>query len=141
MKENSKACLSAEDALRRLEGLLGLARKAGRIILGTELICDAVRRRRVRQVFITANASDNTKKRLTNCCEYYGVGYAALPITTEALARVSGKTGAVAAAGITDEGFAGAMTELIKQNRECGTAGAKSAGGAVNGTESEIQDQ
>ena len=127
--------------MRRLEGLLGLARKAGRVVFGTDQICEAIRRQRVRQVFIAADASDNTRKRLTNCCEYYGVSHADLPIPMEALARATGRTGDAAAAGITDEGFAAAMRKLINQNRECGTAGGKSAGGAVNGTESEIQNQ
>ena len=54
--------------------MLGFAMRAGKVIIGTELICKALSRRgtaSVRLVMISVTASDATKKKLLTKCEFY----------------------------------------------------------------------
>ena len=54
----------------KLLSLIGLARKAGKVTLGTEMVCDAVRGGSVKLVIASEKSSDNTKKRISNCAQY-----------------------------------------------------------------------
>ena len=97
----------------RFSGMLGLAMRAGRVIVGTEQICTALPKRgRVRLVLISDDASDNTKKKLTAKCEFYGVASMIVRLDTEELGRLLGKTYTPAAAAVTDENFAKELTRL-----------------------------
>lgn len=93
----------------RFLGMLGLARRAGKVIIGTELICRAMPKRgdgSIRLVIISDKASEATRKKLTVKSEFYGIEYIEVSIDTEELGRILGKTYAPAAVAVTDEGFA-----------------------------------
>ena len=91
----------------RTEGVLralGLCAKAGRLITGVPMICDAMRTGRA--PFLVISAGDNAKnseKRLGDKCAHYGVRLCTLEADGEALARAVGKTARIAAVAITDE--------------------------------------
>lgn len=101
----------------KLLGYLGLARKAGRIVIGTEAVMEAVRGGQRGQkphiVFLAEDVSENTKKRIENGCTYYRVRCITLPVETYELGHAVGKTGCIAAVGIMDEGFARAMEKCL----------------------------
>ncbi len=89
--------------------MLGLARRAGKVIIGTELICRAMPKRgadSVRLVIISDEASDATRKKLTVKSDFYGIEYIEVNIGTEELGRLLGKTYAPVAIAVTDENFA-----------------------------------
>ncbi len=101
----------------RFTGMLGLARRAGKVIIGTELICRAMPKRgngSIRLVIISDKASEATRKKLAVKSDFYGITYIEVSIDTEELGRMLGKTFAPAAAAVTDDGFA---KELIKLAR------------------------
>ena len=52
--------------IQKLLSLIGLARKAGKLTVGTEAVCDSIRGGKVKLVIASAEASDNTKKRISN---------------------------------------------------------------------------
>lgn len=91
--------------------MIGFARRAGKTVIGTEQICREMPKGKIRLAVISATASEPTKKKLTVKGEFYGIPTVVADLTTEALASLIGKTGAVAAVGITDERFA---EEIIK---------------------------
>ena len=98
-------------------GALGLCAKAGKLICGTPLICEALKAKK--QIFLVVEASDNsenTQKRLRDRCQFYGVKKVRLEWDGDALAKALGKSGRVAAAAITDEQLCRLVTE--KLNRE-----------------------
>ena len=125
----------------KLLSLLGIARKAGRVIIGTEMVCDEVRRRghaghyeeedeknvpvpetqsgkphkQCGCVLIASDASANTKKRILNACAHYQVRAFVAPVTTAQLSDRLGKTGAVAAAAVFDRHFTDALIPLLEQ--------------------------
>ena len=88
----------------KLLSLIGLARKAGKITIGTEMVCDAVRSGDVKLVIASENSSDNTKKRISNCVLHYVVRLEYIAATPDELGRAIGKP-ATACVGIGDENF------------------------------------
>ena len=87
---------------------IGIARKAGKLAIGTPNVCDAMRRGMRGVVFASSDASEPTKKRLTDKCTYYGVRLCTLYESGDELAYLVGKTGQVASVMITDAGLANA---------------------------------
>ena len=94
---------------QRLCGMLGFAMRAGKLCIGTPLVCKALGakdRGGIRLVLVSSGASDGTKKKVRCKCEFYGVGLWEIPQDPEALGKLLGKSYAPAAVGICDDGFA-----------------------------------
>ena len=101
---------------KKLLSLLGFAMKAGKLVSGTDRICDEVRRHGMPSdeqsgystcgiALIAKDASDNTKKRITNACKFYRVECFVSPLTMEEISAQIGKAQAAACATF-DRGFA-----------------------------------
>ena len=91
--------------------MLGFAMRAGKIIVGTELVCKAMPSGKVKLTVISGEASDSTKKKLTVKSDFYGIKSLVADIDTEELGKIIGKACAVAAVAVTDEMF---KNEIIK---------------------------
>ncbi|MBR2929600.1 MAG: ribosomal L7Ae/L30e/S12e/Gadd45 family protein [Clostridia bacterium] len=98
----------------KLKGMLGLAMRAGKLIIGTEQVCLAMAKGRVMLLVVSAEASDQTKKKLRNKCEFYGVKMITPDIEIGELGRMLGKTYAPACVGVTDENFTRAVLKLAE---------------------------
>ncbi|MCQ2432706.1 MAG: ribosomal L7Ae/L30e/S12e/Gadd45 family protein [Clostridia bacterium] len=102
---------------KKFAGLLGIARKAGKVTAGTNLVTDAIRAGSPRTcpfaVFLASDASENTRKRVTNCCSYYEIPLHETTMTTDMMGSAIGKSGAISCVGITDKGLADALTNLL----------------------------
>ena len=98
----------------RALGLMGLAVRAGRVIFGTPMVCDAMRAgKKIWLVAEAKDSSENTHKRITDRCAYYGVTHTRLDVGTEALAHALGKSGDLAVVAITDRGMAQSILNLL----------------------------
>ena len=86
--------------------MLGFAMRAGKLILGTELVCRAMPKGEVRLVVISATASAATRKKLSTKSEYYGIPSVEVAIDTERLGAMLGKQSLVAAVAVLDDNFA-----------------------------------
>ncbi len=98
MSENSEKLLSS----------LGLCQRAGKTVVGVPMVCEAMRkgaRSCVLLVLEAGDTSDNTHKRLTDKCTYYGVKHIRLNCTGEELAHSLGKSAFCGAVAITDIGM------------------------------------
>lgn len=102
---------------RRLLSTLGLCRRAGGLIFGTDMVCEAMRnsQKTVLAVVEASDTSDNTHKRLVSKCTYYKVPHHRLSITTEALGHAIGKTGVVAAVAVTHEGLLKSLEKYLPE--------------------------
>lgn len=98
---------------KKLGGMLGLARKAGKIIYGTDRITEYIRNKPVPIVLLASDISDNTRKRIENCCKYYKTQFSNLNMTMDTLAHFIGQKSVVSAVSVTDKGFAAAILEII----------------------------
>ena len=91
--------------------ILGLSNAARKIVSGETLLKN-IRNKKVCLVLIAANASDNTKKKLTDKCHYYDIQYYIIDVESDVLAKAIGKENRVAV-GIIDRGFAKKIKEII----------------------------
>ncbi len=89
---------------------LGLASRARKIVTGETLI-NKIRSNEVHLVIIATDASDNTKKKLTDKCTSYNVDYI-ITSNIDELSKAVGKNNRVAL-GIQDAGFAKNLKEKI----------------------------
>ena len=89
----------------KLLSTLGLCARARKLVMGTPMVCEAMRdgKAPVIAVLEASDTSDNTHKKLSDKCAFYRVPLYRLTADTERLGRAVGKTGAVAAVGVTDE--------------------------------------
>lgn len=97
----------------RALSMIGICKKAGRLLSGVPLVCDALREGRVHLVVYASGAAENSVKRVRDKANSYETAILAVETTPEDLAKSIGKPGAVAAIGITDAGFAEAIRKII----------------------------
>lgn len=92
----------------RLLGMIGLAKRAGRLICGTDAVLSAVSSAKKPQLVIASDdISERTKKQLSDKCAHYGVKLLTIPVGRDALASAIGKKNSfVSAAAVTDGSFA-----------------------------------
>ena len=97
--------------------MLGLAMRAGKVVIGTEMVCNALPKRgRVKLVLVARDASDATKKKIRTKCEFYGVAEEESSLDTGELGRLLGKTYGPAAVAVIDEGFAREIAKCMALN-------------------------
>lgn len=95
------------DGIQRVRGMLGFATKAGKLRFGADTVLGNLRGRDAPcLVLTTADASENTKKRVHDKCGSAGVRFSALPLTSEEAGHITGRAAPVAVIGVYDEGFA-----------------------------------
>lgn len=109
--------MQANDRTEHALRLLGLAARARRVTVGVPLICAGLQKSKQSMlVLVAADASDNTQKRISDKCTYYGVQLIRLSADCERLALSVGKRdGAVAAVGVTEPNLAAAISKLFEE--------------------------
>ena len=106
-------------AVNKTISLIGFATKARKILFGAELTVKAVRKGKKGGVYLilyASDASDNTKKKVTDCGAYHKVPVIMLEQTSAELSKITGKLHAVAVMGIADEGFANAIVKSLSED-------------------------
>ncbi|WP_096199400.1 YlxQ family RNA-binding protein [Bacillus sp. FJAT-45350] len=93
--------------------LLGLAARARQLISGEELVLKDVKRNKTKLVLLSNDASEGTKKKVTDKCTFYKVPLRIIG-TREELGRAIGKEERVVV-GVIDAGFAKKLMTLIEQ--------------------------
>ena len=92
------------NTLQKTMNALGLCAGARKLIFGTPMICEAMRKPKKPLLVISADDNaENTIKKLSDKCAFYGVPMAIIPVNGEALAAAVGKQSRLAAVAVTDE--------------------------------------
>lgn len=100
----------------KIYGMLGLAKRAGKAISGTEAVIAKIRGFEAYLVVISDDASEGTKKRITDKCMSYETDYFFYG-NCDDNGKAIGASNCVAIA-ITDEGFAKSIKEKYKNLTE-----------------------
>jgi ribosomal protein L7Ae-like RNA K-turn-binding protein len=100
----------------RVTQFLGLAMRARKLVSGEDPVIQAVRRGQAKLVLIASDASENTKKKVSDKCTYYEVPCHSVGDRYQ-LGRAIGKEARVVLA-ITDENMAGHLLRLVTANHE-----------------------
>lgn len=101
--------------MTKLLSLLGLAKKAGRLSVGTENTIESVRKGKSVLVVASERASEGTKKLINDKTAYYKTEAVFIPVDTEAFGKAFGKT-ATACVSVNDQGFASAVKKILGGN-------------------------
>lgn len=101
--------------LDRALGMLGLAKRAGYLVCGTDAVISSVTSKKKPALVVCASdASDRTKKQLTNKCATYEVAYMEIPCDKDVLARSVGKKDSrISAAAVCDRRMAEKIIILV----------------------------
>ena len=110
-----KLAMAENNQTKRALGMLGLAMKAGKVVIGTEQVIAYLQKRKLSLVLVSGNASEGTKKKIGFKCEFYKTTLTEVKVDTDELGRLLGKTYAPAVVGITDENFSNAITKLLNE--------------------------
>ena len=111
--------LTPED---KLLSTLGLCARARKLVMGTPMVCEALRDKKspVIAVLEASDTSANTHKKLSDKCGFYNVPLYRLAADTASLGRAVGKTGAVAAVGVTDANLYNALAKHLPKGEANG---------------------
>ena len=96
--------------LNKIYGMIGLARRAGKINFGTESSIEIIKNRKAKLVIVAEDAADRTKKNIKIECEKSNVAFRIYG-TIEELSNAIGQNNKAIIA-IKDENFA---KEIIKK--------------------------
>lgn len=97
-------------------GMLGMAKKAGKITSGGFLCEKSIKCGESRLIVTASDASDNSKKSITDCCKYYKVEFVEYS-DMESLGKITG-TGKRAVVSVNDKNFADAIMKKIREEAE-----------------------
>ena len=97
---------------QKMEGLLGMAQRAGKAVSGELAIEKALASGRAEAIVVAADASDRAKEKIKKEAEAHGVPVYVL-LTKEALGRCLGKEYRAMAA-LLDKGFAKTLEERLR---------------------------
>ena len=99
--------------MSKVLNLLGIARRAGKLVLGTDSVVKVLPSKKVTIVFVASDASSATYDKLDKKCFFYQV-----PVvnnfSTEELSKALGVT-SIKVVALMDQGFAKVMKEELER--------------------------
>ncbi len=106
------------------ERYMGLCMAAGGVVTGTDSVLAEVRHGRAKFVLVASDASERTRKQLTDKCKTYEVRILYGKTDSAALAQLLGKRSACAAAAFTGRGpcekaYEALRAEATEQDKCC----------------------
>lgn len=101
----------------RLISAFGLAKRAGRCVLGTQMCVDSIREETARLVIAACDLSDNTNKKLMDSCSYHNVDIIFLDCNMAYLGEKLGKKNGTSCAAILDESFVNICRKIYSEIR------------------------
>ena len=99
---------------QKLLSLLGFAARGRKLVAGTDLCRDSVRRGHAIVTIVVSDASATTKKRIIDACKYYRSDMCVAPVTSAELSHRIGKTGEIMVVSVTDIHFADGIAALFE---------------------------
>ena len=107
------------DKTKRMLGLLGLCRRAGKVVMGASLACLALAERIPPALAVVSKgASENTRKRMTTKSEYYGIPLLVLEASPAEIGAALGKQGEIAALAVKDANIAKELIRIDSTGKE-----------------------
>ena len=84
----------------KLLSSLGLARKAGALVIGSAPVLEAIRRETPGLVLISSDLSAGGAKKLKTACEFHKIPWRVIPHTMSELSDALGKSASVGAVAV-----------------------------------------
>ena len=93
------------DVTNKLLSALGLAKRAGKLSVGAEIVLEGVRGGKVLLAILCSDVSEGSEKKLKDALTFRRIPYIKLECDKATLASRLGKTGVAVACGICDDSF------------------------------------
>jgi ribosomal protein L7Ae-like RNA K-turn-binding protein len=97
----------------KLLGMLGLARRAGRLTYGFDAVLKDIAGGKAEVVMLTADAAPRTVKNIEEACKSFGTDVFLVPCDKLALGHAIGR-GETAVAAVTDKAFSLKVKEICR---------------------------
>lgn len=94
--------------------VIGLARKAGKLTLGTEMTVNDIRSGRAKLVLTASDASSGTLNKIIKACTFHNIKLINNTASKDELGRFSGAKKEVSAIAVTDSNFAELIIAKLK---------------------------
>lgn len=95
----------------KISGILGLCRKAGRLVLGFDITAEAIAKKTACLVLLAKDASPRTTREITKTAQEAGLPVRTLPLTMDEISYAVAKRAGVLA--VCDSGFANKINRLL----------------------------
>lgn len=90
---------------------IGLCKRAGKLVMGFDLVADALATGKAHSVFLCSDLSPKSEKSITRICEEWGEAPYALPLVMDEVAMIVGRRTGILA--VTDAGLAKKLAGLV----------------------------
>ena len=94
--------------------MLGLAKRAGKLVPGTPLVTAAIRSHNAKLVLLTSDAAPNAVKRINDSCSSHETQLINIPYTKAQIGAAIGQSGEVATVALLDSNFKKAILSILK---------------------------
>jgi len=104
--------------------MLGFAMRAGRVVIGTDLVCKSMSRSgkdKPRLILLSEGASEGARKKIRTKAEFYGIDLVTVNLSPDELGRLLGKTTTPVTVAIIDDGFAREIRLAAKEKQSAHT--------------------
>ena len=96
--------------MNKLASMLSLTKKAGKLILGFDVVKEALEKKTAGLVLLAKDLSPKSRKEIVLVCEKNGAPYKTLPITMDEVWYLAGKRAGII--GVSDAGLANKLAQL-----------------------------
>ena len=100
----------------KLLSMLGICRKAGYLVLGSDAVIEALRKESAHIVLLTDDLSRRSGEKIATAADHKSVKGLKIPISMEEIERLTGKASGIIA--ITDKGLADAVEKLARASAD-----------------------
>lgn len=100
----------------KILSFLGLARRAGKLILGNDAAIESVKKKKACLILLAGDISENTGNKAVKTAEEYNIEHIKLDRTKEQIMYALGKYSAVMS--VIDKGFAERIKVLYEQGKD-----------------------
>ncbi len=97
--------------MNKLLGMLGLAKRAGKVSTGTFICEKMIKSKTARLVILSVDSSANTKKTITDACRYHNIQYIECETKSD-LGHYVGAGAPRAVVTVNDNNFAKAILDI-----------------------------
>ncbi|MDD3706368.1 MAG: ribosomal L7Ae/L30e/S12e/Gadd45 family protein [Clostridiaceae bacterium] len=108
--------------MNKVYSMISLANKAGKLVTGEEGVRNLIRSSKLKLLIISEDASDNTKKRMSNSAAFYKVPYIVWGLKNEFGSCIGKSERSVL--GVTDENFSNGIKvkilDIVRKNERPG---------------------
>ncbi len=99
----------------RIINAFGLAKRAGKCVMGTEMCVENIRSKKAKLVIAACDLSANTVKRLKDSCSFHNVDLIFANADKMVLGQKLGKKNGTSSAAILDDGFVNICRKIYNE--------------------------